>query len=181
MDAGVFAKLEKQIPKLLSALREDIKTKPTCRRFVLLGQNWGYFSDSLEFQYYYEDFEDLRSEVTVLEEYGLVKDVTATNVQQFRFSNKLVDYALEQIPGTPAIPVRLETVLSKPPSARLPEPDLERLIQGKAHLDVPVAARYLGLSHDHVRRLVREGKLIKIGQGRRVKIAAESLRAYKGT
>lgn len=34
-------------------------------------------------------------------------------------------------------------------------PDLERMIQGKAHVDVRKASRYLSLTDDHVRRLAR--------------------------
>jgi predicted urease superfamily metal-dependent hydrolase len=59
--------------------------------------------------------------------------------------------------------------------------DLERLIQGKEHVGIVKAATYLELSIEHIRRLVRKGNLVRLGQGRPMKISVESLRVYKGT
>lgn len=58
--------------------------------------------------------------------------------------------------------------------------DLQRLIEGKETIEISAAARYLELSLDHVRRLVRKGKLTRAGCGRPVKISTRSLRDYKG-
>jgi len=60
-----------------------------------------------------------------------------------------------------------------------PKPDLERLIEEKEYVILAVAARYLERHSDHVRRLVREKKILRVGQGRPIKISAESLRKYK--
>ena len=71
----------------------------------------------------------------------------------------------------------------EPPSPR-PEtvhPDPERLIEGKQRVGISTAARYLGLSHDHVRRLVQMRKLDRLGQGRPVQVTTASLKKYKGT
>lgn len=59
--------------------------------------------------------------------------------------------------------------------------DLERLIQGEEHVGIVKAATYLELSIEHIRRLVRKGKLVRLGQGRPMKISVKSLRVYKGT
>ena len=59
--------------------------------------------------------------------------------------------------------------------------DLERFIQGKEHVGIVTAATYLERSREHIRRLVRNGDLVRLGQGRPMKISVESLRAYKGT
>ncbi len=60
-----------------------------------------------------------------------------------------------------------------------PKPDLERLIEEKEYIILAVAARYLERHPDHVRRLVREKKILRVGQGRPIKISSESLRKYK--
>ena len=60
------------------------------------------------------------------------------------------------------------------------EADLERLIERKEAVDVPTAARYLQLTPDHVWRLVRKTKLVRVGQGR-IKVSTQSLRNYKHT
>jgi hypothetical protein len=59
--------------------------------------------------------------------------------------------------------------------------DLERLIHGKEHVAIVMAAKYLELTCGHVGRLVRQGTLVRVGQQRPMKISVASLRIYKGT
>jgi|SRR5579862_8034216 len=82
----------------------------------------------------------------------------------------------EHTAGTAGPPVNPSTVPPAPPV-----PDLERLIQDKESVNIPTAARYLGRSTGHVGRLVRGGKLDRVGQVRPTMVATESLRKYKGT
>jgi hypothetical protein len=66
------------------------------------------------------------------------------------------------------------------PAKARPTVEWSRLIDGKETVDVGVAARYLELNLDHVRRLVRTGKLTRVGQGRPIRVSTTSLRDYKG-
>jgi hypothetical protein len=70
---------------------------------------------------------------------------------------------------------------SDPSSLSLKEPDLERAIAGKRNVEIGLAARYLDLTIDHVRRLVLKETLKRVGLGRPIKISTKSLRIYKGT
>jgi hypothetical protein len=57
--------------------------------------------------------------------------------------------------------------------------DPERLIRGKDYVTLTHASQYLELNQDHVRRLVKNRKLKRVGQGRPLKISVKSLRDYK--
>ena len=61
------------------------------------------------------------------------------------------------------------------------ERDLERLIAGKPSVCLGAAARYLERSVGQVQRLLRQGKLTRVGQGRPTQVSTESLRKRKGT
>jgi hypothetical protein len=50
-DARVFARLEGQMPKLLSEMRADLGEHPLVREFTLLKRCWTYCRER-EFQYY---------------------------------------------------------------------------------------------------------------------------------
>ena len=67
------------------------------------------------------------------------------------------------------------------PAPDIPTVDLERLIASKDTVEVPTAARYLECGVQHLRRLIREGKLEQAGQRKRKQISTASLRKYKGT
>jgi hypothetical protein len=68
-----------------------------------------------------------------------------------------------------------------PASVGPAEPDLERLIEGKPSVRIATAARYLQRSSGHVERLVRDGTLKRVGQGRPTQVSTASLRERKGT
>ena len=80
-----------------------------------------------------------------------------------------------------AVPDRASKLSNSTVRLKSKGPDLEPLIQGKEHVGVLTAARYLTLSREHVWRLVRTRKLVRLGKGRPIKISTESLRVYKGT
>jgi len=61
------------------------------------------------------------------------------------------------------------------------EPDLERLIEGKQSVGIATAARYLQRSSGQVERLVRDGTLKRVGEGRPTQVSTASLRKRKGT
>jgi hypothetical protein len=91
-DASKFAKVERLMPALLEQMREDLLTSPTTREFVIQRQGWVINSRDRYLAYFFEDHEDLAGKVQVLENYGLIKNVTRGELQRFRFDEALVDY-----------------------------------------------------------------------------------------
>jgi len=92
-----FAKIERLMPALLEEMREDLRTRPTAREFVVLEKGWVYNSGGDPYLAYYSDgHEDLPGKLQVLENHGLIRDVTRTNVQRFRLEEQFVDYLAEK-------------------------------------------------------------------------------------
>jgi hypothetical protein len=87
-----FLKLETLIPKLLAEMREDLGKFPLKREFVLLKKNWACSSNGIELVYYYDDHTDLRNKIRILENYGLVEDITYTNVDRFLITEEFANY-----------------------------------------------------------------------------------------
>lgn len=89
-----FEKLETLIPELLAEMREDLVSCPVEREFVLLEKCWTYNASGSEFAYYYDDHSNLRSKIYILENYGLVENITYTSVDRFSITEELADYLL---------------------------------------------------------------------------------------
>jgi excisionase family DNA binding protein len=163
-------------------MRKDLQEYPLRREFEISEGAGLYAYETNAFEYYENVLPELRGKVRILLNHRLIEDISDGRTRRYAIREELAEY-LEKGPpsGHETAPIRHNMASSDATEARSPEPDLERLIQDKMHLDLPAAARYLNLSVDHVRRLVRMGKLTQIGQGRPMKISRESLRAYKGT
>jgi hypothetical protein len=92
--ARVFGRLERLMPQLLSEIRSDLATDPLVRECVLLKKLWVYNGDGNPvFAYYFEDHPDLSSQFKILENYGLVVNVTRTSVTRYRITEDLVAVA----------------------------------------------------------------------------------------
>ena len=89
--ALVFERLERLIPGLLAEMRQDLASYPLVRECVLLKRSW-VFNGGGVFVYYYDDHSGLESEFHVLENYGLVHNVTSTSVTRYRISEDLAQY-----------------------------------------------------------------------------------------
>lgn len=87
-----FHKLETLMPDLLAEMREDLAEHPLKREFVLLKKAWKYWASGNELAYYYDDHPDLRNKIRILENYGLIEDITYNNVDRFIITEKLVAY-----------------------------------------------------------------------------------------
>ena len=94
-----FAKLEKLMPNLFKEMRIDINKFPLRREFVLLKKSWGYWARGEELIYYFDDHEELRSKIRILENHNLVSDITFNNVERFLMAEELVDYLLRAEPN----------------------------------------------------------------------------------
>ena len=87
-----FEKAERLVPKLLVEMRADLKQNPLKRKCVLLKKSWSYWGDGTEFAYYYDDHEQLEAQFQVLENNGLVFNVTTGSATKYQFAEDLVDY-----------------------------------------------------------------------------------------
>lgn len=70
----------------------DLSRTPLDREFVLLEKGWQYWGKGNEFGYYYEDHPSLDSIVRILQNHGLVYEITSSNVQRYVITEALADY-----------------------------------------------------------------------------------------
>jgi hypothetical protein len=89
-----YAKIEKLMPALLKEMRVDLLNNPTTREFVILKRSWGYNSNKPYLAYYLEEHEDLEGKLQVLENLGLIREITYNNTHRYLFREELVDYLL---------------------------------------------------------------------------------------
>jgi hypothetical protein len=87
-----FRKAEQLMPSLLMEMRIDLANHPVKREFVLLKRAWSYWATGNELVYFYDDHDELMSKLQVLENLGLVREITYNNVNRFLFTEELVDY-----------------------------------------------------------------------------------------
>jgi hypothetical protein len=87
----VFDRLERLIPNLLAEMRQDLAKHPLMRELVLLKRGW-VFNGGGVLVYFYDDHPELDSAFHLLENHGLVRNVTATNVTRYRISEDLAQY-----------------------------------------------------------------------------------------
>src|SRR5579862_579950 len=92
MDPRISAKLESKIPELLAEMRVDVREHPLIRKFILMKRVWSYCYSGEEFDYLYDTHPELDSMVSILENYGLVEDITSDGTKRYQISEELVDY-----------------------------------------------------------------------------------------
>lgn len=85
-------RLERLIPELLSEMREDLKTSPFMREFVVYKKGLSFWNGGTAFEYTSPDEPTLLSKVQIIENLGLVRDITSKNVKRYRMTEELVDY-----------------------------------------------------------------------------------------
>ena len=86
------AKIERLMPALLEEMREDLRSNPTTREFVVLKRGWVYNSHKPYLSYYLDEHDDLEGKLQVLANLGLVREITYNNVRRFLFQEEFVDY-----------------------------------------------------------------------------------------
>ena len=91
---GLLKGLEADMPELFAEMRDDLRDNPFCREFVLLIRGVIYNSEPNNpvFAYYFSEHAHLKQKVRILENNGLLQDITYTNTDRFRMSEELVDY-----------------------------------------------------------------------------------------
>lgn len=89
-----YVKLEAMLPDLLTEMRNDLAEHPLGREFVILKKTWSYWAKGNELVYYFEDHPDLSDKLLILQNYGLVRDITYNNVDRYIISEDFAEYLL---------------------------------------------------------------------------------------
>jgi hypothetical protein len=89
---AAFIKAERLMPQLLAEMREDLTKYPLRREFVLLKKTWSYWAGGNELFYFYDDHPELDSLVQILENLGLIREITYNNTKRFIITEHFADY-----------------------------------------------------------------------------------------
>jgi len=73
-------------------MAKDLERNPLFREFVLLKKAWAYRGKGCELVYYYDDYPQLDGIVRILQNYGLIQEITMGNVQRFAIAEDLAEY-----------------------------------------------------------------------------------------
>ena len=92
--AAVFSRLEKLMPDLLAEMGDDLARSPHTREFVIMSKDWVYNGEVMA--YYFEDHPNLEGKVRILQNYGLIKDITYNDVARYSISEELAEYLENQ-------------------------------------------------------------------------------------
>lgn len=87
-----FIKLENLMPELISEMRKDLTSNPLSREFVILKKSWSYWAKGYELVYYFDDHPDLENKLRILQNYGLIQDITYNNVTRYIITEELASY-----------------------------------------------------------------------------------------
>lgn len=90
-----FIKLEKLIPGLIREMRKDLTSHPLSREFVILKKSWSYWAKGYELVYYFDDHPDLENKMLILQNYGLIQDITYNNTTRYIITEELASYLTE--------------------------------------------------------------------------------------
>ncbi len=89
----VFAGLDPAIQSLDQSVKDWMPRSSRGMTWVGIGATWYYNAGGqVTLSYYFEDHQDLRQKIRILENHGLVQNITHTNVERFSISEELADY-----------------------------------------------------------------------------------------
>lgn len=80
------------MPSLLAEMRQDLTAHPLRREFVVMKRSWSYWAKGNELFYYYDDHADLADKLRILENEGLVQEITYNNATRYLLSERLAEY-----------------------------------------------------------------------------------------
>jgi hypothetical protein len=88
----LFLRLEQLMPELLDQMRQDLRQVPLRREFVLLKKSWTYLGRGHELEYYYDDHQELEGMMRILQNYGLIREITFNEVKRYVMAESLARY-----------------------------------------------------------------------------------------
>jgi len=91
---SIFTDIENQIPELLAEMKKDLREYPVAREFIITptGAVDNEDENNLILQYFFEDHDWLRSKLRILENHGLIYEITYNNTLRFVISEELATY-----------------------------------------------------------------------------------------
>ncbi|RLC61707.1 MAG: hypothetical protein DRI01_08055 [Chloroflexi bacterium] len=87
-----FIRLEKLMPDLISEMRKDLNNNPLSREFVILKKSWSYWAKGYELVYYFDEHPDLENKLFILQNYGLIQDITYNNTTRYIITEEFANY-----------------------------------------------------------------------------------------
>lgn len=89
-----FQMLEDKMPKLIAEMREDLGSEQFIREFVILSKKWTYNGDPANpvFSYFFEDHDNLKPMLKVMQNYGAIFETTHNNTDRFEFTEDFAEY-----------------------------------------------------------------------------------------
>jgi hypothetical protein len=90
--AGVIKRMERLMPALLAEMRQDLADNTLRRELVVLKRNWSYWAKGNELFYFYDDHPELDNMLLILQNEGLIQDITYNNTKRYLMSEQLAEY-----------------------------------------------------------------------------------------
>lgn len=89
---ATLLRAERLMPALVAEMRKDLAESQLRREFVVLKKNWSYWAKGNELFYYYDDHEDLDNKLQVLQNLGLIREITYNNTKRFLITEHFAEY-----------------------------------------------------------------------------------------
>jgi hypothetical protein len=87
-----YAKIEQMMPELLAEMKNDIRENPLYRELITLEKHGYRYNGDVVLVYYDEDHPDLRAKLRILQNYGLIHEITYNSVDRFIMSEEFASY-----------------------------------------------------------------------------------------
>lgn len=95
-----FNKIKNKMPSLISEIKEDLSREgfQFVREFFIMSKKWQLNISQKDkyFCYYFEDHEDLKNKMIILENIGYITDITSGKVKTYRMTEEFVELILEK-------------------------------------------------------------------------------------
>lgn len=88
-------KIVRLMPELIAEMRKDLVENPFRREFVVLRRAWSYWAKGNELFYFYDDHPELDGKLQVLENLGLIREITYNNTKRFILNEEFVEWLSE--------------------------------------------------------------------------------------
>ncbi len=90
----LFSKIRSLMPELIAEMSADLKGDSLKREFFIIGKHWVMNFPEKHLVYYFEEHKDLQSKIQILENNGLVIDVTRGNAKRYRLMEEFAEYLI---------------------------------------------------------------------------------------
>ncbi|MFD2855788.1 hypothetical protein ACFSZS_14860 [Seohaeicola zhoushanensis] len=82
------------MPNLVAEMRKDLSENPFIREFIVGSNRWSYNGDPNNpiFHYYFEDHDNLKPMLRVMQNYGAIIDTTHNKVDRFQLTEEFAEY-----------------------------------------------------------------------------------------